>query len=648
MKKFLLSLFAPLGLFAADGDLLNGDFETVDGSGRAVDWAYESKYFRVDRAGGRNGTSGMLFDNRGDGCGSPLLQRVRVRPGMKYMFGAWIKPDKLEGKGFGGRICILWEDKYGRSLDGYYISGHIRGGGDWRLSEGTTTKAPPTAMWATVRPEIVAPISGRAWIDDVFFAPADTRPVIGLFSSAYRGEVASGDVVFAAALSPVANPSVTHETCRAVFSWTGPDGKEHTSEAEHVEAQMAKLTIPVSELKDGESTVVFRMIGKADGVEYWREETKIRRVGALRKRRVTFDQRGRTYIDGKPFFPLGMYWSVAKKYHQFKLPNINATSIVTYAESPFNCVMPYAGLSPEQLDICQRHGIKVIYPLLNDFSGNDWDPTGKDPARAYPKAAYRHIKSYKSHPALLAWYLNDERSVREIVNLRGRQRVAEALDDDHPSWICLYQFDQVAEYMGTFDCVGTDPYPVGGSPLCRAYEWADATKRGTMGVRPMWQVVQAFDWSIFRGKPQETDRMPTREEMKSMAWQAIAGGANGLIFYSYTYLMANPKVPFDKAWSDVKAVAEEVNDSLDILLSDGEPPRVESGNAQVRVRSWRDGDKRYVLAVNLKKEPSKSLIAIDGGAKDLRLRAGTAEYKVKNDKIGIGLGSDGYVVFEVR
>ena len=109
----LAVLFLPFWLFAVDGNLLNGDFERVDDDGHAVDWTYESTYYRIDRAGGRNGTNGLLFDNRGDNCGSPILQRVRVRPGMKYNFGAWIKPDHLEGKGYGGRICILWEDSYG-------------------------------------------------------------------------------------------------------------------------------------------------------------------------------------------------------------------------------------------------------------------------------------------------------------------------------------------------------------------------------------------------------------------------------------------------------------------------------------------------------------------------------------------------------
>ena len=635
----------PLALMAADGELLNGDFEKVDDTGCVADWTYESAYYTVDRAGGRNGTCGLLFDNRGDNCGSPILQRVRVRPGVKYAFGAWFKPDHLDGKGYGGRICILWEDQYGQSLEGYYVSGHIRGTSDWKLSEGTTTKAPANAMWATVRPEIVAPIKGRAWVDDVFFAPIKTEPVLGLYTSAYRNEVADGSVTLAAALSAVANPKATWKTCRAVYSWTDAEGKARSVEADSVTEDSALLLVPASAFGMGETKVAFSLIGKTDGVEYGRSETKVCRVREARSRRVAFDRRGRTLVDGKPFFPLGMYWSVAKSYHSYKLPNLNATSIVTFADSPFNCTMPYAGLSKEQLDLCQKYGIMAIYPLLSDFSKGDWDPTGVDKSRAFPADAVRHIANYKDHPALLAWYVNDERNVREIVNLRGRQRVVEALDPDHPTWVCLYQYDQIAEYMGSFDCVGTDPYPVG-RPIREAYDWAAATRRGTMGVRPMWQVPQAFDWATFHQQPGPTDRMPTREEMKSMTWQAIVGGANGLIYYSYTYLMASPTTPFEKAWGDVRATAQEVRDCFDVLLGEGEPPKVVSTNAAVPIRTWRNGAKRYVLAVNPDDKPVKTRIDVDEAVSDVKVRVGAANYRVQGGKIGLGLEPCGYVMFE--
>ena len=643
--SYLAVVALPLALAAADGELLNGDFEAVDASGRVVEWAYESKYFQVDRAGGRNGTCGLLFDNHGDNCGSPILQRVRVRPGVKYGFGAWFKPENLEGKGYGGRICILWEDKYGQSLEGYYVSGHVRGTGDWQLSEGTTTKAPAAAMWATVRPEIVAPINGRAWVDDVFFTPISTKPVVGLFTSAYRGEIAEGTVTFAAALSATADPEATLQTCRGVFAWTDAEGKEATAEADSQTEDAAKLTVPVTVIKPGESTVVFRLVGREDGVERGRAEARIVRTANVRKRRVAFDRMGRTMVDGKPFFPLGMYWSVAKAYHGFSLPSINATSIVTFADSPFNCTMPYGGLSKEQLDLCLEHGIKAIYPLLSDFSKGDWDPTGKDRSKAYPPDAVRHIRNYKDHPALLAWYVNDERNVREIENLRGRQRVVEELDPDHPTWACLYQYDQIADYMGTFDCVGTDPYPVGGD-IRRAFDWAEATRRGTMGVRPMWQVPQAFDWATFHQQPGPTDRMPTREEMKSMTWQAIVGGANGLIYYSYTYLMASPTTPFEKAWGDVRAAAQEVRDCFDVLLGEGEPPKAVSTNAAVPIRTWRNDAHRYVLAVNPGGESAKARIDIEGGVEAVRVRVGSAMYRVQDGKIGVKIDPRGYVMFE--
>ena len=92
--------------------------------------------------------------------------------------------------------------------------------------------------------------------------------------------------------------------------------------------------------------------------------------------------------------------------------------------------------------------------------------------------------------------------------------------------------------------------------------------------------------------------MPTRDEMRNMAWQGIAGGANGLVFYSYTYLMKSPTTPFDKGFADVCAVAQEVRNLFPVLLSDGTPPIFAVKDDNLAVRTWCKGGKLYLLAVN--------------------------------------------------
>ena len=211
----------------------------------------------------------------------------------------------------------------------------------------------------------------------------------------------------------------------------------------------------------------------------------------------------------------------------------------------------------------------------------------------------------------------------EIVRLKGRLTTVKELDPDHPALAVLYQIESLRDYMGSFDILGTDPYPIGHYHISTAYTWASAAKRATLGVRPVWQIPQAMDWASFNGAGKvKTDRMPTREEMRNMTWQQIAAGANGLIYYSYTYMMLSPTTPFEQAWSDICAVAGEVRDSFDVLLSDCVAPSFVCDNAKVAVRTWRQGGWLYVLAVNLETAAQTACVTLSEPLGKARSRFG--------------------------
>ena len=78
------------------------------------------------------------------------------------------------------------------------------------------------------------------------------------------------------------------------------------------------------------------------------------------KRKVSFDRYNRTLVDGKLFFPLGMYWL-----------GINQADINIYTNAPFNCLMPYSKTDIAQLDICEAAGIKVLFPVHKGYDELD-------------------------------------------------------------------------------------------------------------------------------------------------------------------------------------------------------------------------------------------------------------------------------------
>ncbi len=181
--------------------------------------------------------------------------------------------------------------------------------------------------------------------------------------------------------------------------------------------------------------------------------------------------------------------------------------------------------------------------------------------------------------------------------------VVRIADPNHPTWIVLYQFREVAAYLRTFDVIGTDPYPIGRSPASMAGQWTAETFRQVEQARPMWQVPQLHNWANYAKSDAEKKggRTPTFEEVRSMAWQCICEGATGLVFYSWFDVKRNPDAPFDVQWSGLKRLAEEIDRMAPILLSDEPMPSIRVQGEQPRWLHWlarQSGGKTYLMVVN--------------------------------------------------
>ena len=138
--------------------------------------------------------------------------------------------------------------------------------------------------------------------------------------------------------------------------------------------------------------------------------------------------------------------------------------------------MPYGAPSKEQMDLAQQYGLKVIYSVKDIYYGSTYAP--KDIQTEEDERTFIEGKAeqFRDHPALLAWYLNDELSVEYMPRLEAHQAWMEELDPDHPTWIVLYQVGQLEQYRKTFDVLGTDPTPSrwhrpAAPPITRSVRW---------------------------------------------------------------------------------------------------------------------------------------------------------------------------------
>ena len=140
--------------------------------------------------------------------------------------------------------------------------------------------------------------------------------------------------------------------------------------------------------------------------------------------------------------------------------------------------------------------------------------------------------------------------------------------------------NRVGRCSGVVRWLAAGRYPIGqgvGVNASVVRNWVNYTTAGVSGARAVWEVIQAFDHNATCCPQWPKDgqfRAPTTGEMRSMAWQAICGGANGIVFYSF-FEMLKPNtlnLTFEQQWSHVSTVAGEIAPHTATLLGEPAPP----------------------------------------------------------------------------
>lgn len=591
-------------VLAQSNAVCNPGFEELTPAGATRGWTDRKPAYCFAEGVGRGGSRGLAFDNVDPNFYSFPSQQLSVQPGHCYAFAVWVKTENLAGDESGATVCMEWSGADGKWLGGAYADG-VRGtSGGWKSVCGTTRAIPTNATRITVAPYVRRGMTGKAWFDDVSVTRYDPPLVAAVSASCYRHVAASGLVTFFAGLTLEASGVQVREVAGS-FVFVAGDGKTvRTLKPDAMTRDCAKVSVNAAEFPAGDYTVRFTLT-TLDGVSRGEAATRFSRAVALPERRAFIDDHRRLIVDGKPFFPLGMYWSGVKE-----------PELATYAKGPFNCLMPYGSPNANQMDACHARGLKVIYSIKDFYSGTRWAPANMKTESDERAEIKKRVELYRSHPALIAWYINDELPLDMAGRLSARQRLMEDLDPDHPTWVVLYQYDQVRAYLPTFDVIGTDPYPIPSKPAGTALEWTRVTRDQSCNTRAVWQVPQVFDWGAYRkGEEREKTRAPTLAEMRSMAWQCVAAGANGLVFYSFFDLFKmTARDPFEKRWAEVCVMGDEIRRYIPVILSAEPAPAVTcAGPAAVETRVWRSGSDVYVLAVNSAAEPANATVSVVGG-----------------------------------
>ena len=228
----------------------------------------------------------------------------------------------------------------------------------------------------------------------------------------------------------------------------------------------------------------------------------------------------------------------------------NPADVPLLKEAGFTCVQTYQR-APEDLASIAK-AVQENQMQLVIYANQVLDSSYQQAAQNWP---------------ILAWYLVDEPDVWKW----SRERVAAAHQKvkqtfpGHQTALVIGQGKTAVPYYDLSDNLMMDWYPVPHLALTSFGDnvrWAkEGQQAAGVGNRPLWGVVQAFNWKEFKQHRPDNDRIgrfPTQEEIRFMSYDGIINGAEGLFYFVFT----TEGVPLPKAqpehWARVAAVAQEL------------------------------------------------------------------------------------------
>lgn len=483
--------------------------------------------------------------------------------GTEYVLTAQLRAENLSRTDSrdGARMALEAYDANGRWIYGRY--GASIQDAEW--VEQVITFA-PTAIVTELRLTLFLgkDVSGDAWFDDVVVREKAPPPfATALVTPSHRGLLVPGDhdevrLVTRPGLRPEALPRYRVRVTLADATGTVVARDEVAADTELV------FTHPADELAPGSHVVRAELLDDTGAVvaeDAWPVE-KLGPDDTVPQRWI--DRHGRLRHGETVHFPLGFYSSGVQESHLQLLQG-----------SSFNCLLPYGEPRLEWLDLAQQYGIDVVGSLKDIFHGEPYAPdelTSEDDEVPYLQDLVRRLKD---HPAVLAWYIQDERDPDTYGDrLMAHHAGLVEVDPDHPAVAVDYRRPPAHIQMRATDAFGVDSYPVTGSDTNHLEQPAAlaSAAREALPHRMMWHVVQSFGWSAY---PPAEGRPPTTDELRSMAWQYICHGATGLLFYSLHNMDDGVGgLPLEEVFARAEVVGAEIIARRGLILSVEPPPEV--------------------------------------------------------------------------
>lgn len=252
------------------------------------------------------------------------------------------------------------------------------------------------------------------------------------------------------------------------------------------------------------------------------------------------------------------------------------------------------------LDVLHDMGLKALLPLYDkrQAAGSDYHKTRT--------AAL--VRKVRDHPAVFAYGIYDEPVVgtdglteEDLIN---SYRIIRDIDKKHPTYTVIAPSKSGSAAIAKpgltkyTDVICYDPYPAcwDDSPSSYVYEVDAAAKETVYHKRPVYSLLQVFDWRGF---------FPSADEYRHMWYQAAMAGAKGIGIYSFMDAMTSETGEASGLWtSDIwKDIVEfaktEMPEAEKHFMYGIYPIFAEGETEDYRYRAWEKDEAIYMVILRI-------------------------------------------------
>jgi len=287
--------------------------------------------------------------------------------------------------------------------------------------------------------------------------------------------------------------------------------------------------------------------------------------------KMSFGKYDELLIDGKPFFPISVYWPVV-------------SDLKVLATGGFNSAHIGWGNDPKPfMDEAEKLGMYCPMEIPEYSRG-----------MCNRQQFIDKVDSLVKYPNLLAYYTSDEPgySTCPPSMLEDAYNIVKERDQDRPVLYVDYMKLQYQLYRNAVDIIGTDPYESPASIGNTVQLARSAAKPG----QPVWNVIGTF--------PAPDGTLPTPEYTRAAVYASLISGARGIFYFSAHF--GNYDMTNSVLWDGIKALNSEIHTMTPYLLSAKPKMLLEKGPVSASIFSGKSG-KLVLLLNNTDKEVSAAI-----------------------------------------